>query len=71
MKDKLSYNAESPNNSVSGKDLINERVRVEAGALSQQLAPPNYRWACRIIVAPNADQNGIIKIKLRPQTASW
>lgn len=50
---------------------MNERVRVEAGALSQQLAPPNYRWACRIIVAPNAEQNGIIKIKLRPQTASW
>jgi hypothetical protein len=55
----------------TGKELMNDRVRVEEGALKQQLAPPNYRWACRIIVAPNSEQNGIIKIKLRPQTTSW
>lgn len=26
-----------------GKELLNDRVRVEEGALKQQLAPPNYR----------------------------
>lgn len=59
------------NKFILGKELMNERVRVEDGALRKQLSPPNYRWACRIQVAPNPESNGVIKIKLRPQTSSW
>jgi hypothetical protein len=36
-----------------------------------QAAPPNYRWACRVQIAPDATQGGVVKVKLRPQTAVW
>lgn len=56
---------------LSGSNLLNARVRVEDGALRKQLAPPNYRWACKVRVAIDPTTSGTLKIKLRPQTASW
>jgi ferredoxin len=56
---------------LAGSNLLNPRVRVEDGALSKQLAPPNYRWACKVRVAPDPTMSGTLKIKLRPQSASW
>lgn len=56
---------------VSGSDLLNQRVRVEDAALRKQVAPPNWRWACRTIVGADGDRDGTVKIKLRPQTQSW
>ena len=48
--------------------MLNERVRVEAAALTNQACPPNYRWSCRTIVGSNAEDEGEVKIKLRPQS---
>ena len=57
---------------LQGADLLNERVRVEDGAMRKQLAPPNWRWACRAQVTPSQPTvSGTLKIKLRPQTATW
>jgi 2Fe-2S iron-sulfur cluster binding domain len=56
---------------LSGSELLNPRVRVEDGALKAQLAPENYRWACRVQVAPDPTMSGTLKIKLRPQSAHW
>ena len=57
---------------LSGANLLNERVRVEDGAMRQQLAPPNWRWACRAQVTPGKPTvSGTLKIKLRPQSAAW
>ena len=39
--------------------------------ISCKAAPPNYRWACRVQIAPDATQGGVVKVKLRPQTAVW
>ena len=56
---------------VTGSKYLNERVRVEDGALKQQLAPPNYRWSCRTQVGLDPFESGEVQIKLRPQTATW
>lgn len=58
---------------ISGKEFLNERVRVEDAALRKQGSPPNYRWSCRTLVKSNEDvpDNAVVKIKLRPQSQSW
>ena len=56
---------------IVGKELINERVRVEDKGLKKQLLPPNYRWSCRTKIAADPSVGGELKIKLRPQTAAW
>eukprot|EP01038_Epipyxis_sp_PR26KG_P009769 gene9769-13140_t len=57
---------------LEGKELLNEKVRVEDMALKKQFAPPNYRWSCRAQIAPETPKKGgSIKIKLRPQTTLW
>jgi len=56
---------------LGGKDLINDRVRVEDMPLRKLGAPPNYRWACRTLVGPANNDKGVLKIKLRPQTTAW
>ena len=53
---------------MSGADKLNARVRVEDKALKIQARPPNYRWACRTLVAEDKDAEGEVKIRLRPQT---
>eukprot|EP01036_Dinobryon_divergens_P035241 gene35241-45635_t len=56
---------------VAHVSLRSWKVRVEGMALKKQAAPPNYRWACRVQIAPDATQGGVVKVKLRPQTAVW
>lgn len=56
---------------MAGQNLMNDKVRVEDKALKSLGAPPNYRWSCRTAIAPRNDDEGIIKIKLRPQTQKW
>lgn len=56
---------------LAGKELLNERVRVEDKALRKQLAPPNYRWSCRTKVGPDPAVGGELKVKLRPQSTNW
>jgi ferredoxin len=53
---------------LSGDKFLNGRKRVEDQALSQQVCPPNYRWACRVNIADDPDMEGEVVIKLRPQT---
>lgn len=53
---------------VKGEELTNERARVEDKALKKQYAPPNYRWACRMLVGQHEDMKGDMKIKLKPQS---
>jgi hypothetical protein len=56
---------------LEGKDLLNPRKDVEDKGLKKQGAPNNYRWSCRVAIGPDASKGGIVKIKLRPQSASW
>lgn len=56
---------------LAGKELLNDRVRVEDKALTKQDYPPNYRWACRVGIAPSPRNGGVVKIKLRPQTSAY
>jgi 2Fe-2S iron-sulfur cluster binding domain len=56
---------------LGGKELLNERMRVEDKALRKQLSPPNYRWSCRTRVGVDPAVGGEVIIKLRPQTATW
>ena len=52
----------------SGANLLNARVRSEDKALKIQAAAPNWRWACRTLVAEDEDAEGEVKLRLRPQT---
>jgi hypothetical protein len=56
---------------LSGKELCNERARVEDKVLRKQLTPPNYRWSCRTKVSADPAVGGELKVKLRPQTSAW
>ena len=52
----------------SGADKLNPRNRVEDKALKKSAYPPNFRWACRTLVAEDAEAEGECEIRLRPQT---
>lgn len=55
----------------AGRELLNDKVRVEEKGLQKQLCPPNYRWSCRVRVGLNPDKGGNVIVKLRPQSTAW
>lgn len=55
---------------LEGRELLNGKERVEEKVLMKQQRPGNYRWSCRVNIAPDVNVGGTVKIKLRPQSAS-
>jgi len=53
---------------VSGSKLLNKRVQREDAILKQQDCPSSYRWACRTFIGAKPDDEGEVKIRLRPQS---
>jgi ferredoxin len=56
---------------LSGKELLNDRLPVEAKGLAKQGAPANYRWSCRARLSAGSNKTGKLKVMLRPQTKQW
>lgn len=55
---------------LEGRELLNIKERVEEKVLLKQQKPANYRWSCRVQIAPGANVGGTVKIKLRPQATT-
>lgn len=53
---------------VSGSKYLNTRVRVEDAVLKKQDCPKSFRWACRTFIGKNPEDEGEVKIRLRPQS---
>lgn len=56
---------------LEGANLLNEKTLVEEKGLLKQVAPPNYRWSCRVKIGKDPEESGVLKVKLRPQSVYY